>query len=65
MQPGLASDPPGGDAGGLVQLKAWLCGISPMVWRRLLVPSTCTLRELHGVLQVAMGWEGAHLCAPR
>ena len=32
-----------------------------MVWRRLLVPSTCTLHELHGVIQVAMGWEGIHL----
>jgi hypothetical protein len=29
-----------------------------MVWRRLLVPSRYTLRELHGVIQVAMGWEG-------
>jgi hypothetical protein len=46
---------------GVVQLKVWLLGISPMVWRRLLVPSTCTLRELHGVIQVAMGWEGIHL----
>ncbi len=44
-----------------MQLKAWLLGISPMVWRRLLVPSTCTLRELHGVFQLAMGWEGIHL----
>jgi len=44
-----------------VQIKVWLLGISPMVWRRLLVPSTCTLRELHGVIQVAMGWEGIHL----
>ena len=32
-----------------------------MVWRRLLVPDTCTLRELHGAVQVAMGWEGIHL----
>ena len=32
-----------------------------MVWRRVLVPNTCTLRELHGVIQVAMGWEGIHL----
>ena len=23
--------------------------------------STCTLRELHGVIQVAMGWESIHL----
>ncbi len=40
------------------QVKVWLVGISPMVWRRVLVPSTCTLGELHGVIQVAMGWEG-------
>jgi hypothetical protein len=46
---------------GVVRLKVWLLGISPMIWRRLLVPSTCTLRELHGVIQVAMGWEGIHL----
>jgi len=32
-----------------------------MVWRRLLVRSACTLHELHGILQVAMGWEGIHL----
>jgi hypothetical protein len=38
-----------------------LLGISPMIWRRLLVPNTCTLRELHGIIQVAMGWEGIHL----
>jgi len=44
-----------------VQIKVWLLGISPMVRRRLLVPSTCTLHELHGVIQVAMGWEGIHL----
>jgi hypothetical protein len=34
----------------IVQVKVWLLGISPMGWRRLLVPSTCMLRELHGVL---------------
>ena len=44
-----------------MQVKVWLLGISPMVWRRLLVSDTCTLRELHGVIQVAMGWEGIHL----
>jgi len=44
-----------------VQIKVWLLGISPMVWRRVLVPVSLTLRELHGVIQVAMGWEGSHL----
>ena len=57
MGPSLLAE----STGGAVQLKIWLHGISPMVWRRLLVPSDCTLRELHGVLQVAMGWEGIHL----
>jgi hypothetical protein len=43
----------GGDA--ILQIKVWLTGISPMIWRRVLVPTTFTLRELHGVIQVAMG----------
>ena len=45
----------------IVQLKVWSLGISPMIWRRLLVPSSCTLEELHGIIQVTMGWEGIHL----
>ena len=45
----------------IYQLKVRLLGISPMIWRRVLVPSSITLRALHGVLQVAMGWEGIHL----
>lgn len=32
-----------------------------MIWRRVQVPASTTLRELHGVIQVAMGWEGIHL----
>jgi hypothetical protein len=31
------------------------------VWRRLVVPSSLTLRELHAVLQTAIGWEDYHL----
>ena len=57
-----APSPPATAAGGeILQLKVWLMNISPMVWRRLLVPVNCTLRELHGLLQVAMGWQGFHL----
>lgn len=44
-----------------LQLKIRLFAISPMIWRRVLVPSTATLRELHGIIQVAMGWEGIRL----
>jgi len=39
----------------IYQLKIRLRGISPMIWRRVLVPASATLRELHGILQVAMG----------
>lgn len=45
----------------ILQFKVWLVGISPMIWRRVQVPASMTLRELHGVIQVAMGWEGIHL----
>ena len=49
------------DEGGILQFRIWLKDLNPMVWRRVLVASTMTLREFHGVLQVAMGWEGIHL----
>ena len=45
----------------IVQLKVRLLDISPMIWRRVLVPASVSLRELHGILQVSMGWEGIHL----
>lgn len=45
----------------ILQFKVWLLGISPMIWRRVQVPGSMTLRELHGVIHVAMGWEGVHL----
>ncbi|MBD2750621.1 plasmid pRiA4b ORF-3 family protein [Microvirga sp. BT688] len=45
----------------ILQFKVWLIGLSPIIWRRVQVPDAMMLRELHGVLQVAMGWEGIHL----
>jgi hypothetical protein len=44
----------------IMQLKIHVLGISPMIWRRVLVSTSITLRELHGALQVAMGWDGIH-----
>jgi len=38
------------------QLRVVLRGISPLIWRRLLVRSDATLAELHAVLQVAFSW---------
>lgn len=43
------------------QLKITLRGIVPPIWRRVLVPWQFTLFELHGVIQIAMGWEDCHL----
>ncbi len=45
----------------ILQFRIFLKDVSPMVWRRVQVPSTMTLREFHGVLQVVMGWESIHL----
>ncbi|MGH3687351.1 MAG: plasmid pRiA4b ORF-3 family protein, partial [Pseudonocardiaceae bacterium] len=43
------------------QLRVVLAGVSPLIWRRLLVPAEATIAELHAVLQVAFGWGGEHL----
>ena len=47
--------------GPILQIKIWLVGISPMIWRRVLLPISWTLEVLHGVIQAAMGWKGLHL----
>jgi hypothetical protein len=38
-----------------------LVGAKPPVWRRLELPSTLRLDELHGVLQAVFGWTDSHL----
>lgn len=49
------------EASSILQLKVRLLGISPMIWRRVMAPEEMSLRELHGVLQAVMGWDGIHL----
>ena len=34
-----------------------------MMWHRIMVSTTMTIRELHEALQLAMGWEGMFLYA--
>jgi hypothetical protein len=43
------------------QIRVALMGIEPPIWRRLLVPQDLTMRQLHAVLQAAMGWKDYHL----
>lgn len=44
-----------------VQLTITLREVEPAIWRRLVVPASLTLRELHAVIQTALGWEDYHL----
>jgi hypothetical protein len=43
------------------QLKITLGEIEPEIWRRVVVPSSLTLAELHAVIQGAIGWQDSHL----
>src|SRR5512135_3267816 len=43
------------------QLKIHLCGITPVVWRRVLAEANTSVAELHAIIQTVMGWEDLHL----
>jgi len=45
----------------IYQLRIVLRGISPLIWRRVLVPSATTLAHLHTILQIVFDWSGEHL----
>jgi len=45
----------------VLNLKIVLLDIQPPIWRRVLVPANFTLAKLHGVIQIAFGWEDYHL----
>lgn len=49
------------EAANIIQLKVTLRGVRPPVWRRLLMPGTMTLGQLHVAIQAAMGWHDCHL----
>lgn len=42
-------------------LRVSIQSAEPGIWRRLLVPETITVPELHRVLQTSFGWENRHL----
>jgi hypothetical protein len=45
----------------IYQIKVTLLGTRPPIWRRLHVPSSLTLAQLHDAVQTAMGWHGGHM----
>ena len=44
-----------------LRLKIALAGIRPPIWRRVDVPETYTLGDLHPIIQIVMGWDDYHL----
>lgn len=56
------SDGPAADPGEWVlDVRVGLVGSLPEIWRRLELRASLTPAEVHRVLQVAFGWEDAHL----
>ncbi len=42
----------------IYQFKVSLQGITPMIWRRVLLESDTTIAQMHDILQTLMGWSG-------
>jgi hypothetical protein len=51
----LALHPP------VFRLSIELLGIEPPIWRSVQVPAGITLRRLHDIIQVVMGWDDVHM----
>ena len=45
----------------IYQLKVTLKDTKPPIWRRLLLPADVTMRRLHDILQIVVGWQESHL----
>jgi hypothetical protein len=45
----------------VLQLHVEVQRITPPIWRRVQVPASISLRQLHAVVQAALGWTDSHL----
>lgn len=45
----------------IYQTKAWIRKISPIIYRRILIPDTFSLADLHHTLQIIFGWSDTYL----
>ncbi len=45
----------------IYQLRIVLEGISPLIWRRLIVPGDYSIADLHFILQIAFDWDDWNL----
>jgi hypothetical protein len=57
----MARTSPPKTSANIITLKVTLRGVKPPVWRRLAMPGTMTLGDLHEAIQAAMGWDDSHL----
>jgi hypothetical protein len=53
----MPGSPPAGPF--VFQLRVVLRGISPLIWRRLLVRNDSSIADLHATLQLALGSQGS------
>ena len=54
-------EPPTNPKAVVYQLRVVLRGVSPLIWRRLLIRSDSTIADLHVTFQLALGWSDEHL----
>lgn len=54
-------EPPASSAPVVYQLRVVLRGVSPLIWRRLLVRTDSSIADLHTTLQISLGWTDEHL----
>src|SRR5258708_35977655 len=54
-------EPPTNPEPGVYQLRVVPRGVSPLIWRRLLVRSDSTIADLHASLQLVLRWSDEHL----
>jgi Plasmid pRiA4b ORF-3-like protein len=45
----------------ILQFRVSLDDIEPRIWRRIQMPESFTLKQLHRVIQIVMGWQDGHL----
>jgi hypothetical protein len=50
-----------GGMSDVARLKISLADTEPPIWRRVEAPVCITLKDLHAIIQAAMGWENYHL----
>lgn len=45
----------------VVRLKIALVDTEPSIWRQVDVPASASLKDMHSIIQAAMGWQNCHL----